>query len=156
MCNEVFRLFTNLTHLELDGDHSYALSRPLIGRGLQMTFSPTTIVHLCIRMQNIDDCLYLLDGRLSQLQSLIIHLDYIHDPVLLRRDATKFTSRSWKIMDSLVNIPIRRKNAFIAYDILSVMVVFDGLNCTAEMKIKENDHWNGSVRHEVSYRQTPH
>ncbi|CAF4634072.1 unnamed protein product, partial [Rotaria sp. Silwood2] len=30
-------------------------------------------------MHNLDDCLYLLDGRLSQLHTFIITLDYIAD-----------------------------------------------------------------------------
>ncbi len=36
------------------------------------TFFSSTLTHLCINVANFDDCLYLLDGRLKQLTTLIV------------------------------------------------------------------------------------
>jgi hypothetical protein len=113
--NRIFGLFTNLKYLDLDGDDTYALSRPLLTDLTSTRCYSSSIVHLRIKMQNIDDCLYLLDGRLSQLHTLIINLDYIHDPVLLRLRSSKIIRYSLKIMNNLVNNYIRlEKNSFIS------------------------------------------
>ncbi len=68
--NRIFGLFTNLKYLDLDSDDICGFSRSLLTGFSSTTFSSSTIVHLRIKMKNIDDCLYLLDGRLSQLHTL--------------------------------------------------------------------------------------
>ena len=40
-------------------------------------FSSSTLVELHININLFDDCLYLLDGRLSQLQKLFVNVWYI-------------------------------------------------------------------------------
>jgi hypothetical protein len=80
-----------------------AFSQSLLTGLSSTTCCSSSIVHLRIKMQNIDDCLYLLDGRLSQLHTLIINLDYIHDPVQIRWRSQKILRHSWKIMNNMVN-----------------------------------------------------
>ncbi|CAF1417554.1 unnamed protein product [Rotaria sordida] len=41
------------------------------------TFSSSTLTQLCIDVYTLDDCLYLLDGRLKQLATLIVRIHYI-------------------------------------------------------------------------------
>jgi hypothetical protein len=41
------------------------------------TFHSSTLTYLCIDMYTLDDCLYLLDGRLKQLTTLIVRLNFI-------------------------------------------------------------------------------
>ncbi|CAF1310975.1 unnamed protein product [Rotaria sordida] len=79
--NRIFGLVTNLKYLDMDSSDTYTSSRSLLTGLPSTTCCSSSIVHLRIKMQNIDDCLYLLDGRLSQLHTLLIILDYIHDPV---------------------------------------------------------------------------
>ncbi|CAM4798896.1 unnamed protein product [Rotaria magnacalcarata] len=43
-----------------------------------MTFSSSILTELCINTNNFDDCLALLDGRLKQLTSLILQVNYIY------------------------------------------------------------------------------
>jgi len=55
-------------------------------------------------MHNFDDCLRLLDGRLSQLHTFIITLDYIYDTWNSNaRRALKIRHDSLKIINNLVN-----------------------------------------------------
>ena len=43
----------------------------------------SNVAHLRIRIHNFDDCLCLLDGRLSQLHTLIVKLDYVRDSKII-------------------------------------------------------------------------
>ncbi|CAF4020559.1 unnamed protein product [Rotaria sordida] len=106
--NRIFGLVTNLKYLDIDGSDTYALSRSLLTGLPSTTCCSSSIVHLRIKMQNIDDCLYLLDGRLSQLHTLIITLYYIHDPVQIRLRSQKIIRHSLKIMNNMTN-PLRLK-----------------------------------------------
>lgn len=45
------------------------------------TFFSSTLVNLRVKLQTFDDCLYLLDGRLSQLRSFDVNVDYVADPL---------------------------------------------------------------------------
>jgi hypothetical protein len=125
--NRIFSLFTNLKYLDLDRDDSYTFSRSLLTGLSSTTCCSSSIVHLRIKMQNIDDCLYLLDGRLSQLHTLIISLDYILDPVLIRARSSKIIRHSLKIMNNLVNNYIRlEKNSFISVLTRTVELIISG------------------------------
>ena len=53
------------------------------------TCSSSSIAHLHVKMHNFDDCLCLLDGRLSQLQTLALRLEYIRDGYLIRKNQAK-------------------------------------------------------------------
>ena len=79
--NRIFILCTNLKYLDLDFNDFSLSFEPLLTGLPSTTCCSSSIVHLRIKMHNIDDCLYLLDGRLSQLHTLIIKLDYDYDPV---------------------------------------------------------------------------
>ncbi|CAF4073711.1 unnamed protein product, partial [Rotaria sp. Silwood1] len=76
----IFALLRNLKYLELNVNDVYSFL-PTLFNGVSplRCFSPS-IIHLRIKLNNFDDCLYLLDGRLSQLHTFIVNLDYIHDP----------------------------------------------------------------------------
>ncbi|CAF3838903.1 unnamed protein product [Rotaria sordida] len=100
--------FTMALYIFNDGSDTYALSRSLLTGLPSTTCCSSSIVHLRIKMQNIDDCLYLLDGRLSQLHTLIITLYYIHDPVQIRLRSQKIIRHSLKIMNNMTN-PLRLK-----------------------------------------------
>ena len=43
-------------------------------KSLANTFSSLTLNYLCINVGNITDCLYLLDGRLKQLNTCIVRI----------------------------------------------------------------------------------
>ncbi|UJR29391.1 hypothetical protein I4U23_010603 [Adineta vaga] len=106
--NRIFILCTNLKYLDLDGTDNSFFSQSLL-TGLPLTIcSSSSIVHLRIKMHNINDCLYLLDGRRSQLQTLIVNLDYVIDPQLIRRNSQKMIRRSLTIMNKMV-IPCQLK-----------------------------------------------
>jgi hypothetical protein len=68
-----------------------------------MTFSSSRLTTLCVNVDNFNDCLALLDGRLPQLNTLIIEIDSIH----------YHTSRSYKMV-SLYFIFL----SFIYYDLI--------------------------------------
>ena len=80
----IFNLFTSVTHLEfvIKNDFRYP---PFALYDLPSTacFS-STIVHLCIKVLAFEDCLCLLDGRLSHLHTFFIeiyHIDLLNDDV---------------------------------------------------------------------------
>ncbi|CAM4820753.1 unnamed protein product [Rotaria magnacalcarata] len=75
----IFVTFKNLTHLdfELEDDFVYP---PLSLIDLPSTACySSNIVELNVRVRNFDDCLCLLDGRLSQLNTFIIKIDKIQN-----------------------------------------------------------------------------
>ncbi|CAM4966212.1 unnamed protein product [Rotaria socialis] len=75
----IFVTFKNLTHLgfELDDDFVY-LPLSLIDLPSTACYS-SNIVELNVRVRNFDDCLCLLDERLSQLNTFIIKIDKIQN-----------------------------------------------------------------------------
>jgi len=82
---QIFCLFTHLTNLYLDFISEYVLTKSLLDNLPSTTCSSSTITYLNIKLHNIDDCFLLLDGRLSELHTLIVKLDFIHDQEILRR-----------------------------------------------------------------------
>ncbi|CAF1480718.1 unnamed protein product [Rotaria sordida] len=79
--SKIFALLTNLKclDLDLDADDIYHFRRSLLWNLRSTTCFSSNIVHLRIKMHNFDDCLRLLNGRLSQLHTFIITLDFIYD-----------------------------------------------------------------------------
>ncbi|CAF4490168.1 unnamed protein product [Rotaria socialis] len=73
----------SLKYLDLGVNDNYFFRRSLLSGLSSTTFSSSSIVHLNIKMNNFDDCRYLLDGRLTQLHTFIANLDYIYDPSTL-------------------------------------------------------------------------
>ncbi len=94
--DRIFTLLTNLKHLELDVDDAYFVSRPLLSGFPSTECFSASVNYLHIKIHNFDDCLYLLDGRLSQLHTLIVKLGYIHDPVNLRVNSSKLMNNMVK------------------------------------------------------------
>jgi hypothetical protein len=105
--HNIFALFTNLKYLDLNMDRTYPTPRVFLDDLSSTTCFSSSIVHLRIKLNNFDDCRYFLDGRLSQLHTFIVNLDYIHDPSLLRRNRSKVRCNSLKIMNNKVgDIPL--------------------------------------------------
>ena len=71
ICNCIFTVFSNLTHL-IFYDISYKNNVRLILDFLPPRFSSSTLLVLNIKVQTFDSCLYILDGRFSQLHTLYI------------------------------------------------------------------------------------
>ena len=85
----IFAWLINLQHLDLDGIDGSRYSQRLL-RGLSSTrCNSSNLSHVRIRLHNFDDCLCLLDGRLSQLHTLIVSLDYVRDAKLIINDEVK-------------------------------------------------------------------
>ncbi|CAF4092233.1 unnamed protein product, partial [Rotaria sordida] len=129
--------YPNLTELKIyhfQGNDLYYLIRGSFGSsypGLSLrdlpftTFSSPILTHLCINVDNFDDCLYLLDGRLRQLttfyvtvytvdsSSEILHYMGMSD---LFEEYDKISSlfRRMSNLEKLtLNISIRRRNRVI-------------------------------------------
>jgi len=73
----ILNFFKNLKHLNIIG--SFNMSNPCLTLGNlpSNTFHSSTLTYLCIDVYTLDDCLYLLDGRLKQLTTLIVRIGYI-------------------------------------------------------------------------------
>jgi hypothetical protein len=79
----IFAWFSNLQYLDLNGIEGNWYTRRIL-RGLSSTRCyRSNVTHLRIRIHNFDDCLCLLDGRLSQLHTLIAKLDYARDSKII-------------------------------------------------------------------------
>ncbi|CAF1550138.1 unnamed protein product [Rotaria sp. Silwood1] len=70
----IMKFFENLKHLSIPGSYSYYFP-PLVLDDLPLTtlFS-STLNKLCTHVRSFEDCLCLLDGRLKQLTTLIVHM----------------------------------------------------------------------------------
>jgi hypothetical protein len=78
----LFTSFTSLTHLEF-GTYKSSQELSLVLRNLpsNICFS-SNIVNLCVKVLYFDDCLCLLDGRLYQMNTLTVIVDFYY-PVSL-------------------------------------------------------------------------
>jgi hypothetical protein len=74
----ILRFFKNLKKLNVDSSHESYPPLSLCDLSLN-SFSSSTLTHLCINVNTLDDCLYLLDGRLQQLTTLSVNVDIIDD-----------------------------------------------------------------------------
>jgi hypothetical protein len=79
----IFDMCSNLKYLEVIAIDK-SIGRSLLNGLPSTTWSSSTLVDLRIRMNNFQDCLCLLDGRLTQLHTLYLTLDYIYDSKLIR------------------------------------------------------------------------
>ncbi|CAF3259377.1 unnamed protein product, partial [Rotaria sp. Silwood2] len=73
ICNNLFTMMNNLIHL-IFYDESYKNIVRFMTDVPSPKFSSSTLLTLNIKVQNFDDCLYMLDGRFNNLQSLYIDL----------------------------------------------------------------------------------
>jgi len=81
----------------------FVLMKSLLDNLPPTTCSSSTVTRLNIKLHNIDDCFLLLDGRLSQLHTLIVKLDFIHDQALLRRLPIETLCHSIRLSDKTKN-----------------------------------------------------
>ncbi len=82
--------FKNLKHLNIIG--SYVPCSPGLSlRDLpSTTFYSSILTHLCIHVQTIDDCLYLLDGRLKQLTTCNVTVYFIENSSTIVHNTVNF------------------------------------------------------------------
>ncbi|CAM4793673.1 unnamed protein product [Rotaria magnacalcarata] len=71
--NQTFTVSINLTHL-IFCDASYKNNTRLLFKNSSPTLSSSSLLVLKIKVQTIDVCLYILDGRFEQLHTLDIEL----------------------------------------------------------------------------------
>ena len=77
---------SNLQYSDIDGNDTDAFRQRVL-RGLSPNrCSSSSITHLRIKIHSSDDCLCRLDGRLSQLHTLIVKLDSIRDSNIVITD----------------------------------------------------------------------
>ena len=76
----IFAFFVNLTDLTV-AEFSYRdRVRLYLGPAPSAAFSSSTLLKLTIKVAYFDDCLFILDGRFNQLQTLHIDLDHTFPP----------------------------------------------------------------------------
>ena len=75
----IFTLLSKLQYLDLDGNERNPFTQQLLSGLSPAKCSSSNIAHLRINIHNFDDCLFLLDGRLSQLHTLIVKLDFLRN-----------------------------------------------------------------------------
>ncbi|CAF0959553.1 unnamed protein product [Rotaria sordida] len=68
-------MFTNLEYLNFDSSSS--LRQQLSFVHSPPTVFPSTLLELHVNLQDFIDCLYLLDGRFNQLETLYVHITFI-------------------------------------------------------------------------------
>ncbi|CAM2717306.1 unnamed protein product [Rotaria socialis] len=78
--NYILNVFTGLIYLKLSESLYKNCARLLFDDEFLPTFRSSTLLKLNIRIQCFDDCLYLLDGRFSQLHTLCVDLVHINRP----------------------------------------------------------------------------
>jgi len=86
---QICTIFTNLTHFHFD------LKKKQMPMYNIMTTLPSecyssSIVHLNIQVKTFDDCLWLLDGHFSQLHTLIVHVEHIHNTSRIINNKVKY------------------------------------------------------------------
>jgi hypothetical protein len=84
-----FVLFTNLKHSDVDIHNTYCYSQSLLCDVPSNTCYSSSIVYLRIKLNTFDNCLCLLDGRLSQLQTFIVKVDTICDTSMIINNTVK-------------------------------------------------------------------
>jgi hypothetical protein len=100
--HRIFVLLSNLKYLDLNVNNWYVLPKSLLSDLPSTTCGSSSICHLRIKLHNIDDCFCLLDGRLNQLHTFIVKLDFIHDPSLLRRTPSEIAHNSSILLNNTV------------------------------------------------------
>ncbi|CAF3791442.1 unnamed protein product [Rotaria sp. Silwood1] len=73
MCSCIFSIFINLTHLTFSESSFENIVRLLIDVPFR-SFSSSSLLVLNIKIQTFSQCLYILDGRFSQLETLYVDL----------------------------------------------------------------------------------
>jgi hypothetical protein len=86
----ILKMFMNLIYLHFDwnNDSLFPL-KSFIDLSSTRCYS-SNIVHLNVRVHNFNDCLCLLDGRLSQLHTFIVKVDRICDTSITINNTVKY------------------------------------------------------------------
>ncbi len=94
----ILNMFTNLTHLDFKSEYYFVYS-PLSLIALRSTkFYSSSIAHLNVRVRNLDDCLCLLDGRLSQLHTFIVKIDDMYNSSMTLDNKVKNMNNQFDII----------------------------------------------------------
>jgi hypothetical protein len=92
ICNHIFSVFLNLTHL-IFYESSYKNIVRLLFDLPSPKFSSSTLSVLNIKAQSFYVCLYILDGRFNQLHTLYIDFANIHSPSEEIENQVSFTRK---------------------------------------------------------------
>ena len=74
----ILAFFAHLKHLTIMPSSFNNCSLLSFYKLSSLTFSSSSLTTLCVNVDDFNDCLALLDGRLQQLNTLIIEIDSIH------------------------------------------------------------------------------
>ncbi len=85
----IFILFPNLTHFEFDLEDTCGLSPTPFNHSPSTSCYSSSIIYLRVQLDCLDDCLYLLDGRLSQLHTFIVEVSRMRYPSMIRNKTVK-------------------------------------------------------------------
>ncbi len=75
----ILKFFENLKHLSIIQTSNMSYPPLRLSDLPSTTFSSSILTQLSINVCTLDDCLYLLDGRLKQLTTLIVRIGLITD-----------------------------------------------------------------------------
>jgi hypothetical protein len=75
----ILNFFKNLKHLSLIETFNPSYRRLSIRHFPSNIFFSSTLTYLCINMNTLDDCLYLLDGRLKHLSTFIVEITFVDE-----------------------------------------------------------------------------
>jgi hypothetical protein len=78
----IFVIFTKLNHLEFEFEDTLVYPPLSFIRLPSTTCYSSTIFYLNVRVTRFDDCLRLLDGRLSELHTFIVKVNYIENSAM--------------------------------------------------------------------------
>jgi hypothetical protein len=94
ICNHIFSVFLNLTHL-IFYESLYKNIVRLLFEFPTPKLSSSTLSVLNIKIQSFDMCFYLLDGRFNQLHTFYIELAHIHCPDERVENQVSFTKNEF-------------------------------------------------------------
>lgn len=116
----IFTKFSNLTHLEYSLSDTCGLSpSPTFERLFNSCYS-FNIIYLRVKLYRLDDCVYLLDGRLNQLQTFIVQVGDINHCSFIPDQMVRNLSCDEKIFfvllsDTIIRIEQSKENHSIGY-----------------------------------------
>ncbi|CAF3531369.1 unnamed protein product, partial [Rotaria sp. Silwood2] len=79
----IFIMFTNLNYLHFGWNGDCPGSPGSLNDIVSSTCYPSNIIHLNVRVNSFNDCLYLLNGYLSQLHTFIVQVDTIYNTSMI-------------------------------------------------------------------------
>ncbi|CAF1175989.1 unnamed protein product [Adineta steineri] len=117
---KIFNLFKNLKQFSVDGTGYRSYPFLTLCNLPSTTLFSSTLIYLYINVCSFDDCLYLLDGRLKQLTTLIVHISYMDDISTVRNIDELVTLKYFSFKyDNLINsydtniLPLLRRMKYL-------------------------------------------